>query len=115
MDCNWSERTFVVLAELVPGSNPTKGQLKKLVKVFDIKWDGLKEKDMYPILVRNQFILTAARLSSNNSSDSVLHSTPFHLLLRQMLASNMSRTGARTTSSTCDRIWSCIPKLHELV
>lgn len=69
MDGKWSERTFAVLAGLVPGRNPTKGQLKKLTKAFDIVWGGLKEKDMYPILVRNQFILATARPSSNTSSD----------------------------------------------
>lgn len=61
MENKWCERTFVAMAGLVPGSNPTKAQLKKLSNAFDIEWDGLKEKHMYPILVRNRVHLGHCR------------------------------------------------------
>lgn len=54
MEDKWCERTFASMEGLVPGSNPTKMQLNKLVEPLDIKWEGMKEKDMYPILVCNQ-------------------------------------------------------------
>lgn len=114
MEDKWCERTFAALAGLVPGSNPTKAQFKKFTKAFDIEWDGLKEKDMYPILVRKPSSFRPLPLPVASSPyltfhlpNSVPHLTSFYLLLRPTAVSRTSLTGARTTSLTCDRISSC--------
>ena len=51
MQGKWAEVPLETLDRLVPGSNPTNAQMKKLLKTFEFEWAGMKEKEMYPMLV----------------------------------------------------------------